>query len=432
VRIWLVTVGEPLPLPGNNSRLIRTGQLAQYLGTQGHDVVWWSSTFDHLRKTHHFNEPREIRIQERVLLKLLHAPRYPSNVSLTRLRHQLVAATAFRREARFMDVPDVILCSYPTIELSWEAVRYGRKMGSRVALDVRDLWPDIFLEGLPRFLRPLGAPVIGVYDRIGRAALRAADGIVAISDGYLDWALKKAGRSRSENDAVLPIGFSRPEISQPDLDRARSQLAEHGVQFEKTLAIFVGTFGRTYDLSTVLRAARMLEQQLPQLQFVLAGDGENAATWRQESHGLTNVVMPGWLGDNELVALCSAGSIGLQSYSRGAPQGLANKLFEYLGYGLALVSSLEGENAELIVRNACGVNYRPGDAEALCERLSGLVRRRERLEDAMCNARALFKREFSLPAIHQRFATYLTELSRESTRAPGLHQGMPGRASTSP
>ncbi|GAI08595.1 unnamed protein product, partial [marine sediment metagenome] len=50
MRIWLITIGEPLPSDNNNDRLYRTGILAKLLIQRGHEVVWWTSTFDHVRK----------------------------------------------------------------------------------------------------------------------------------------------------------------------------------------------------------------------------------------------------------------------------------------------------------------------------------------------------------------------------------------------
>lgn len=414
MRVWLVTVGEPLPLGGADDRLIRTGHLANFLATRGHDVVWWSSTFDHFRKRHHFERGRDVRLDSGVTLKLLHAPPYASNVSLGRIRHQQLTAREFARRAAEDAVPDVLLCSFPTIELSAAAVRYARSHGCPIALDVRDLWPDIFASGLPRALRGIAAPAIWAYDRVARSAMREARGLVAVSDGYLAWALRKARRQRSpELDAVLPIGFERPAIAEAARAAAQERLIARGVRFEGILAVFVGTFGRTYDLSTVAQAARMVERTLPGLQFVLAGDGESGPTWRDETRGLRNVVMPGWLGREELAVLCSAASVGLQSYAAGAPQGLPNKLFEYLGYGLAIVSSLEGENASLVDRHGCGLNYRAGDPESLRTALAELVSEPVRIARMRRAARALFEREFELSSIHQRFLAYLERLSAE-------------------
>jgi len=37
--IWLITVGEPLPIEGNRDRLWRTGLLAETFTGRGHDVL---------------------------------------------------------------------------------------------------------------------------------------------------------------------------------------------------------------------------------------------------------------------------------------------------------------------------------------------------------------------------------------------------------
>jgi glycosyltransferase involved in cell wall biosynthesis len=415
MRVWLITVGEPLPLPGESEKLIRTGRLAEYLGAKGHEVVWWTSTFDHFHKRQHDFDGDRFPWRQGVQLELLRAPSYASNASVRRLWHQRVTAWRFARRAQRAPRPDVILCSYPTIELSSAAASYAARYGSRLALDVRDLWPDIFVEAMPRWVRPFGAPAIWAYDLEARRTMRSADGLVAVSAGYLNWALRKAGRNRRPGaDAVFPIGFARPRVDEAEVERARERLTGRGVRFDQTLVIFVGSFGRTYDLSTVIQAARELQGPLPGVQFVLAGDGENGTIWRSEASGLGNVVFPGWLEQHELVALNRAASVGLQSYAPGAPQGLANKLFEYLGYGLALVSSLEGENAALLEAHGCGLSYVAGDAAGLAGALRALLASSSDLARAKQNAFRLFESEFEVDRIHQGIEAYLSELARAS------------------
>ncbi len=47
-------------------------------------------------------------------------------------------------------LPDVIhVCNVP-IELCHAAVTYGRAKGIPVVIDVRDLWPDVYLEVIPQ------------------------------------------------------------------------------------------------------------------------------------------------------------------------------------------------------------------------------------------------------------------------------------------
>lgn len=42
--------------------------------------------------------------------------------------------------------------------------------------------------------------------------------------------------------------------------------------------------------------------------------------------------------------------MGLAAYARGAPQGVPNKVIEYMAAGLAVVTSLSGETREIIDR----------------------------------------------------------------------------------
>src|SRR5207247_1738128 len=118
MHVWLVTVGEPLPTDGANDRLLRAGILADLLHRRGHTVVWWTSTFDHVRKRHRFDADTIRDLEPGYRLVLLHGTGYTKNVSLRRIADHRATARAFTRLAEAQDRPDVILCSLPTLELS--------------------------------------------------------------------------------------------------------------------------------------------------------------------------------------------------------------------------------------------------------------------------------------------------------------------------
>ena len=55
MRIWLVQRAESTPHDESGSRrLLRIGIIADILSKRGHDVIWWTSNFDHVTKTHRF------------------------------------------------------------------------------------------------------------------------------------------------------------------------------------------------------------------------------------------------------------------------------------------------------------------------------------------------------------------------------------------
>jgi hypothetical protein len=140
LRIWLITIGEPLPIDGANDRLHRSGMLAILLVSKGHEVVWWTSTFDHARKKQRFNIDTSIEINDCFNIRLLRSVNYKKNMSINRIINHYMLARKFSKLARLESRPDIILCSFPPIELSVVATRYGKerkKSFSRVFIEQR-------------------------------------------------------------------------------------------------------------------------------------------------------------------------------------------------------------------------------------------------------------------------------------------------------
>ena len=81
MNIWLVTIGEPVPVrEGVRDRLHRTGYFAHLLAKNGHNVIWWTSTFNHFLKQRLFDNDTFLSINERLKIKLIHSCGYGNNV----------------------------------------------------------------------------------------------------------------------------------------------------------------------------------------------------------------------------------------------------------------------------------------------------------------------------------------------------------------
>ena len=413
VRCWLITVGEPLPLPGEQPRLLRTGRLARRLGDAGHSVVWWSSTFDHMRKRFVRPGPATVPLDARIDLRLLHGRPYHRNVSVARLLNHHQVGVQFRHQVAHTPAPDVVLCSFPTIELADEATTYGRAHGVPVVLDVRDLWPDIFQDAVPRLLRPLARLAVLPYRRRAQRAFRSAHAVIGVSDGYLDWGLRLAGRERRSLDAVIPLGYER--LAPPDAgveSIVRRQLERRGVDFGRPIVWFLGTFGRSYDLAPAITAARLLRARgFTDPLFVLSGEGEQGGAWRRLAKDLPNVVFTGWLDRHAIAVLLQHASIGLAAYARNAPQGLPNKIFEYLSAGLPVVSSLSGETATLLAETSCGITYDSSDPVQLTDVLVRLLTTPHLRASTSQAARRVFEDRYAADAIDRRLVTLLEQIA---------------------
>jgi glycosyltransferase involved in cell wall biosynthesis len=407
LNIWLVTVGEPLPIRvDENPRLLRTGRLAQGLKERGHNVLWWTSAFDHFAKRHH--TPSDASYDwEGVHLRLLKSTGYRSNLSLKRFIEHEGVARKFTKEAGQMLPPDIILVSLPTIELAHAAVVYGKNNNVPVLVDIRDLWPDIIIDILPPRWRWLSRLLFAGLIRRSHDAMTRCDGLVAVSDGYLQWGLNYAGRKQQPYDATIPLGYVAPNARRSS-SVVSQQLLRLGIRQEATICWYIGTFGRQYDLFPIIEAARRCQNEgRGDVQFVISGEGEFGKRWRGQATGLANVIFTGWIDADEINWLRGHAAIGLQPYAKGAPQGLANKLFEYLSAGLPVLSSLVGENEKLLATHLCGLTYRAGDAVDCHRQLTILLNNLGLRQQMGAAGKLLFEAQFDAHSVFEKLMNHV-------------------------
>ncbi|MDE2290627.1 MAG: glycosyltransferase family 4 protein, partial [Elusimicrobia bacterium] len=369
MRIWLTQTGEPLPTDAGQARRFRTGLLAGALADRGHEVTWWASTFDHARKRSRCGESTVLQPRPGLTLELLHGRGYRRSISLARHLNHRSVAREFSLRAPRRTAPDIVFTSLPTLELSRAASLYASSRGIPVVLDVRDLWPDIFLDLAPRPAQGLSRRLLAPMFSSAEETCRLATALCAPSQGYLDWALAKAGRAQGSDDRVFPMAY--PDTAPDEKARAAAEafwdrlgVGRRGERFQ---ACFFGAMTRHFDLETVIDAAAILRDAAPGYRFILCGSGGLLARHKARAARLPNVVFPGWVGAAEIWTLMRRCDAGLAPYrsTRGFVGHLPNKPVEYLSAGLPLVSSLEGTLRRLIEERGCGLHYPAGDPSSL-------------------------------------------------------------------
>ena len=410
MKVWLITTGEQLPL--NGERPNRTGMLSKTLIDNGHIVTWWTTTFDHQDKVYIKNKDASHTINENFIIKYLHSSiPYSRNVSLRRLINHHMVAKKFSACALMETTPDLIVCSFPTIDLAYAAVKYGQCFNVKVIIDVRDLWPEIFKVPFPKLLHPLIDILLAKYINKSKYAFKNCTNITAVSEKYLQYGLNLGSRVQSELDCVFPLGFQTHLMRNSLRDTIRSKFKENGLIESKIIIWFVGTFGQTYDLATVIKSLQILENT-NDIQFVFTGDGEQATQWKLLAKGNTNILFTGWVNRDELSFLSSIANIGLMSYKKGAPQGLPNKLFEYLSAGLPILSSLGGETKSLLRKEGVGLTYEAGNAEDFSKKLITYVENKKLISDTSIQCITLYESKYSSRKVYGEFSHYLQIIGR--------------------
>ena len=416
MRVWLVQRSEPTPHDsGGAQRILRTGIMARMLVQAGHNVVWWTSTFDHFNRRHRHGADIRLSVAPGYEIQYLYGCGYAKNVSLSRIRDNLMVAKRFAAVAhKDLGQPDIILASVPTGELALAAVEYARALEIPIILDIRDLWPDVFFDLVPRVFWPavrfLSFPMV----RKLKSACAGANGIIGITDAFVDWGVAHAGRPRVDSDRVFPMGYLAGDIPAKRIEEGKRFWRQMGVTGDRPelIVAFFGTMGKTNDLLPVVRAAKILEDKHVPVTFIICGAGERAERIKAHVEGKNNVLLPGWVNSAQIKALLELADIGIAPYIESANyiNNIPNKPAEYLSGGLAIALSLKnGAMYDLLMKQKCGFSYgnRP---ETLALELEGLARNKSKIERLQNNALRAFRELFDGKDIYGRLIRYLEEM----------------------
>jgi glycosyltransferase involved in cell wall biosynthesis len=407
MNIWLIMSGEPLEQFGNRPH--RVGILSKMLRSRGNIVNWWTTTYDHQGKKYLYSQNTENVNRNDVSMIFLHSKnKYRKNISYLRIKNHVEVSKEFNSLSSYKKKPDIIYCAFPTIDLAYEAVKYGKSNDVPIVIDVRDLWPDIFINPFHRFLHPLIKFFLKKYIKQTKYVFKNCTAITAVSKKYLDYGLHYGHRSQSVLDRVFPLAYQEYFLEQDEFQKCYLKFSKMGVDTNKIIVWFVGTFGSTYDLLSVIKAVKRVDINV---QFVMTGDGENDSLWKKESSNNPNIIFTGWANKEELCYLGNVSKIGLMAYRKGAPQGLPNKIFEYMSYGLPILSSLEGESKILLNDNNVGLTYKASDSKDFMLNLMILVNDKERLKNMSDSCRLLYKNKYSSDKVYSDLVHYLESFS---------------------
>ncbi|MEK7403985.1 MAG: glycosyltransferase family 4 protein [Acidobacteriota bacterium] len=420
MRVWLLKISEPLPLDSAVNKG-RTAMLAGALAARGHEVTWWISSFDHQRKRVILPDDAEVQLAGGVLAKALQGIPYRKNFSLRRYIDHRLMARKFRQRAAQIQPPDVIVASMPDHHLAWEAVAFARERNIPVLVDIRDPWPDVFLDHVPPPVRLLFKTALFHDFRTLSKALRGADAILSTVSDWLEWGLAKADRGGTWKDRVFLIGVPRQAAGREKPPPGRlAPVLEH--LRDRFVVSFIGTFNRNYEPRVVAEAAMLLRQRQNlngRVAFLLAGDGDYFARLRKRTQHLDNVFFPGWVNREEMEAIHAVSAVGVVPSLLPTPA-FPNKASGYLSAGLPVLCSNDGDLPRMLSAYQAGFRFERGNSRQLADLIHRLAEEPELLATMSRNARRLFDEKLDAERVYSSFADHVEAVAgRRPASAPG-------------
>jgi putative colanic acid biosynthesis glycosyltransferase WcaI len=255
---------------------------------------------------------------------------------------------------------DVVVAETPPLFTAMAAVFVARMRGARLLLNVADLWPEsaVQLGALHNRFAIRGA------EAIERFAYRHADLITAPTPG-----VRSAIESRGEFD-----GKVRLLPNAVDVDRFHPN---GGASAGNKRVIYCGTVGLAQGVRTLLEAARELEQEDSDLEFLIVGDGAERTELEAlaEEWNLSNVTFTGRVTHEEVPRYIESAAVAVMLL-RDVPlfrDALPTKLLEYMAAGRPVVAAASGQVSELVASAGAGIVCPPEDAPAVADAIRRLA-----------------------------------------------------------
>ena len=406
MKLWIISVGEPLPIDSDNVRLRRMGNLAMYASSQGIDVEWFSVSFDHYGKKQRCQIDKDYKINEKFLLHIVYVNGYKKNISLERIIHHHRAGKNIYRKMNELEKPDIILASMEPLEVSKSAVIYSKKNNIPCIIDVRDLWPEIYYDVIPKYLHCILDIYVKLCSRMLSYTMKNCTSIIGLSEGFLNYGLKYAKRSRSECDSVFPIAYPNYDYNNYK-DQLENIWSKYGITKKDFIVTFLGNFGDQFEFDEIIETARELKDY-SDIKFILCGTGKRMEEIKSKVKN--NVIIPGWIEKKEILSLLSNSKVGIAPYINSMNYRLntPNKFGEYLSAGLPILVSVSGEMENLLIKNECGYYY--SNAKVLKEKILEYYKSEDKQKKHSFNARKLYEKMFDGNKINKELINYVYKI----------------------
>lgn len=414
--VWLLQTGEPLHIDDQSARPMRAMNLANALVEKGHKVVLWSSAFYHQEKRHRSTEFTTIQVNSSLEIRLIASPGYSRNIGPKRLWDHAIMAKNLKRElAKITDTPDVAFLGYPPIEVAAVMGGWLKKKNVKFILDIKDLWPSIFIDAMPgRIAKTIGRTILFPYFSIGKKLMQNATSISSMSQSFLNWADAFSGKKSKTFDIIVPLTSPDVAISTDELRAADEWWDSINVKNDgKPRIFFVGSHSQAFDMLPIYEAAVYFQNINKPCDFIICGNGPLSDNWKSMMKDLPNVFFPGWIDRNKTKSLAARSIATIAPYKNmeNFVFNLPNKVLDSLSLGLPILSPLKGEVNKMINEEKVGLSYGEISDTPLHRCIEKLIVDKELCSELAFNAHKLFRSQFSYTAVYNKLVRHLEKLA---------------------
>ena len=294
--------------------------------------------------------------------------------------------------------PDLIYQVMPTLDVASAVSKYAKRNGIPLVIDIQDLWPEAFKMAinLPVISDILFTP----YRIMANAAYRRADAICAVSETYVERALKV--NKTCQKTAAVYIGINLNVFD----ENVKANPVEKN---EKTTLAYCGSLSKSYDIRLVIDALAVMENPP---RFLVMGGGNDLEPLKEyaKEKGV-DAEFTGFLPYEKMCGLLCSADITVNPIVGASVASIINKHGDYAACGLPVINTQDSkEYCRLVEDYQMGFNSVGLGANELAEKIRLLMENAELREKMGKNARRCAEERFNRVNTYANLVNVIKEL----------------------
>lgn len=395
-KIAIISLGYMwFPCESGTSRFY---DIAMTFVNAGYDVECITTGFQHFKKA---PRDKQLILSQGYPFKItfIDVPPYKRNIDIRRVLSNRAASKNLEKYLlNNIQKYDVVYVAIPANNIAAMVTSVCKEYCVPVVVDIEDLWPEAMSMVIKNnFLRKI---LLYSFERDAETTYRNADGIIGTSEDYTE----RAFRNRDKNipAKTVYVGCNLAEFD-AGVEKYSDDIEKNKGQFWVTYA---GSISTSYDIKTLIDAGYMLRDKNVHVQIL--GTGSLKDELEKYSQDMDNIHFWGFTPYPKMAAALSKSDVVVNSFVKGAPQSIVNKVGDYLASGKPMINTLENPVfCKLVEKNNIGINVEPENVKQLAEVIEKYMVNNDKQGK---NARILAKTQFDRKVTYQSIVEIINDI----------------------
>ena len=295
---------------------------------------------------------------------------------------------------------DGVLAMSPPLTLGLIGWHTKLFRGGKLVFNIQDIFPDAAIE--------TGAitnkKIISFASWLERTSYKCSDSVVLLSDDLANNVQSKLEQKFHKRVKVIPNFVDTQAIT--PMSRMTKYRTELGID-DALVVMYAGNVGFSQSLEMLVSAAR----ELPQLIFVINGEGAARESLKKSAHGLSNVRFGDYQDVSRLSEVLATGDIHVVPLKRGLGSvSVPSKTYSILASGRPVLAAvdLDTEVPRILAAADAGVCVEPENSAAFISALRAMTLDPKTLSEMGERGRKWVENHASPASVAQRYEALYT------------------------